>query len=48
LLMLDLDSQADLVAAVAASQAWCEQYRDDVAVIFSRSSEAAHCPTQEN
>jgi hypothetical protein len=48
LLMLDLDSQADLVAAVGASQAWCEQYRDEVAVIFSRSARTARCPTQGN
>jgi hypothetical protein len=48
LLMLDLDSQADLVSAVGASQAWCEQYRADLAVIFARSSGAPDCRSQIN
>jgi hypothetical protein len=48
LLMLDAHSQSNLVGAVDASHAWCEQYRDDMAVIFTRSSETAHCPTQQN
>ena len=36
LLMLSLTSQADLVQAVEASNRWCEEYRDQTAVIFSR------------
>lgn len=36
LLMLSLSSQASLVQAVEESNAWCEQYRDQTAVIFSR------------
>jgi hypothetical protein len=36
LLMLSLGSQASLVQAVEESNAWCEQYRDRTAVIFSR------------
>ena len=48
LLMLDAHSQSNLVGAVDASHAWCEQYRDDLAVLFTRSSKTAHCPTQLN
>jgi hypothetical protein len=48
LLMLDIHSGADLVAAVCSSPAWCECYHDDVAVIFSRSSEDAPCRSQIN
>jgi hypothetical protein len=36
LLMLSLHTQKTLVAAVAASDVWCEQYRDQTAVIFLR------------
>jgi hypothetical protein len=36
LLMLSLHTQPALVQAVAVSDQWCEQYRDDDAVIFSR------------
>jgi hypothetical protein len=36
LLMLSLNSQKTLVAAVKDSNVWCEQYRDETAVIFSR------------
>ncbi|HEY3474268.1 MAG TPA: hypothetical protein VGK56_06625, partial [Anaerolineales bacterium] len=36
LLMLSLASQPNLVQAVEESDAWCEQYRDETAVIFSR------------
>jgi hypothetical protein len=36
LLMLSLTSQADLVQAVEESKHWCEEYRDQTAVIFSR------------
>lgn len=36
LLMLSLHSQPVLVRAVEASTQWCEQYRDNDAVIFSR------------
>ncbi|MEO8355171.1 MAG: hypothetical protein ABI621_04600 [Chloroflexota bacterium] len=36
LLMLSLNSQKTLVAAVEDSDMWCEQYRDKTAVIFSR------------
>ena len=36
LLMLSLKSQPDLIQAVEESDAWCEQYRDETAVIFSR------------
>lgn len=36
LLMLSLHTQTTLVAAVAASGVWCEQYRDQTAVIFLR------------
>jgi hypothetical protein len=48
LLMLDIHSQADLVAAVEGSSIWCKAYNDDVAIIFSRSSETARCSAQEN
>ena len=36
LMMLSLRSQPSLVEAVEESNAWCEQYRDETAVIFSR------------
>jgi hypothetical protein len=36
LLLLSLHSQPLLVAAVKGSEQWCEQYRDEDAVIFSR------------
>jgi hypothetical protein len=36
LLMLSLHSQKNLVEAVEVSKQWCEQYRDETAVIFSR------------
>jgi hypothetical protein len=36
LLMLSLHSQGHLVQAVEASDRWCEEYRDQTAVIFSR------------
>jgi hypothetical protein len=36
LLMLSLHSQKMLVQAVEESERWCEQYRDETAVIFSR------------
>ena len=36
LLMLSLRSQKTLVEAVEDSDQWCEQYRDETAVIFSR------------
>jgi hypothetical protein len=36
LLMLSLSTQKNLVQAVGDSKAWCEQYRDKTAVIFSR------------
>lgn len=36
LLMLSLNSQKTLVDAVGDSSLWCEQYRDQTAVIFSR------------
>jgi hypothetical protein len=36
LLFLSLHTQKNLVQAVEDSQAWCEQYRDETAVIFSR------------
>ena len=36
LLMLSLASQPSLVQAVEESNEWCEQYRDQTAVIFSR------------
>ena len=36
LLMLSLNTQPALVEAVEKSHAWCEQYRDKTAVIFSR------------
>lgn len=36
LLMLSLRSQLRLVQAVEESEQWCEQYRDQTAVIFSR------------
>jgi hypothetical protein len=36
LLMLSLNSQKTLVEAVKDSDLWCEQYRDETAVIFSR------------
>lgn len=36
LLMLSLTSQPGLVQAVEESSAWCEQYRDKTAVVFSR------------
>jgi hypothetical protein len=38
LLMLSTASQPELIVAVENSKAWCEQYRDDHAVIFSRCS----------
>lgn len=36
LLLLSLDNQPNLIRAVEASDQWCEQYRDEYAVIFSR------------
>jgi hypothetical protein len=36
LLMLSLSTQQKLVWAVEDSRDWCEQYRDETAVIFSR------------
>jgi hypothetical protein len=36
LLLLSITSQAKLVDSVSASTEWCEQYRDEYAVIFSR------------
>jgi hypothetical protein len=36
LLMLSLTTQKKLVQAAAETSAWCEQYRDKTAVIFSR------------
>jgi len=36
LLMLSLHTQPTLVQVVETSSQWCEQYRDDDAVIFSR------------
>lgn len=36
MLLLSQASQPDLILAVEGSQDWCEQYRDDSAVIFSR------------
>lgn len=36
LLMLSLHTQKTLVRAVEKSELWCEQYRDETAVIFSR------------
>jgi hypothetical protein len=36
LLMLSHAAQPKLIEAVTSSQIWCEEYRDDVAVIFSR------------
>ncbi len=36
LLMLSLHTQKILVQVVEDSSAWCEQYRDETAVIFSR------------
>ncbi len=36
LLMLSLNTQKKLVQAVENSPTWCEQYRDETAVIFSR------------
>jgi hypothetical protein len=36
LLMLSIDNQAGLIKAVEQSDAWCEQYRDKVAILFSR------------
>ena len=36
LLMLSLRTQKNLVEAVGGSKAWCERYRDETAVIFSR------------
>jgi hypothetical protein len=48
LLMLDVRSQSNLVAAVQGSGAWCEHYHDDVAVIFSWSSGDAPCRFQIN
>ncbi len=36
LLMLSLSSQASLVKAVKESNEWCQQYRDQTAVIFTR------------
>ena len=36
LLMLSLHTQKKLVQAVEDSSAWCEKYRDETAVIFSR------------
>lgn len=38
LLFLSPDGQPNLVAAVQASPVWCQQYRDEEAVIFSRCS----------
>ena len=40
LLMLSRAAQPKLVDAVTSSQLWCEEYRDDVAVIFSRCEAA--------
>jgi hypothetical protein len=40
LLMLSRAAQPKLVDAVTSSQIWCEEYRDDVAVIFSRCEAA--------
>ncbi len=36
LLMLSTSSQQKLIGAVSSSDVWCEEYRDDYAVIFSR------------
>jgi hypothetical protein len=36
LLFLSLVNQPRLVQTIESSNQWCEQYRDDVAVIFSR------------
>ena len=36
LLMLSHASQPKLVEAVTSSEIWCEEYRDEIAVIFSR------------
>jgi len=36
LLMLSFHTQTDLIEAVETSNEWCEEYRDDDAIIFSR------------
>lgn len=41
LLMPSLEYQPDLIAAASASDAWCEIYRDDRAVIFTRNQPIA-------
>jgi hypothetical protein len=48
LLMLDIHSQADLVAAVEGSPVWCKVYHDEVVVIFARSSDAPDCRSPIN
>jgi hypothetical protein len=34
--MVSRSRQPDLLAALASSPAWCERYRDEVAVIYER------------
>jgi hypothetical protein len=40
LLLLSIKTQPELISLVKASPAWCEQYRDETAVIFSRCEPA--------
>jgi hypothetical protein len=38
LVMVSVDGQPKLLVALDGSEAWCERYRDEVAVIFERGS----------
>ncbi len=44
LLLLSLEDQAALLPTLENSPAWCERYRDEVAVIFSRAQAGQLCP----
>lgn len=44
LLMISPQSEPNLLQAVAISGQWCRQYRDDIAVIFSRNRSGQPCP----
>lgn len=44
LLMISTQSEPNLLQAVAGSDQWCRQYRDDVAAVFSRKQPGQACP----
>ncbi len=44
LIMISVNGEADLLQALQASDAWCLDYRDSVAAIFSRRGVPGACP----